>query len=184
MIGASGAIAGMLSAYLVLNPRGNVVVFVWILLFIRRVSLPAVLLLSLWFFLQLASTLSVSPSRPGVALWAHVGVFVAGTLLVVLLRGRGTRLLPHRRRCAFYTSRARDARRRFGRHGAGGPRNRAAGLVKAKVPVSAAQGADAPEQACLLAADVPARGAGHALRSCDPGRSSAGPIEGALVGNA
>jgi membrane associated rhomboid family serine protease len=117
MIGASGAIAGVLGAYLVLNPQGNVVVFVWILVVIRLVSLPAVLLLGLWFFLQLTSARSVSASEPGVAFWAHVGGFVAGILLLLLLRRRGMRLLQPRRSRAFYASRARDARRRFGRDG-------------------------------------------------------------------
>jgi hypothetical protein len=106
MIGASGAIAGILGAYLVFNPRGNVVVFVWILVFIRLVSLPAVLLLGLWFFLQLASALSVTASEPGVAFWARVGGFVAGIFLLLLLRRRGTRLLQPRRSRAFYTSRS------------------------------------------------------------------------------
>ena len=116
-IGASGAIAGVLGAYLVLTPRGNVVGFVWILVFIRLVSLPAVLLLGLWFFLQLTSALSVSASEPGVAFWAHVGGFVAGIFLLLLLGRRGTRLQQPRRSRAFYTSRARDARQRLGRHG-------------------------------------------------------------------
>ena len=117
MIGASGAIAGILGAYLVFNPRGNVVVFVWIFVLIRLVSLPAVLLLGLWFFLQLASALLVTASEPGVAFWAHVGGFVAGIFLLLLLRRRGMRLLQPRHSRAFYTSRARDARQRFGRHG-------------------------------------------------------------------
>jgi membrane associated rhomboid family serine protease len=117
MIGASGAIAGILGAYLVFNPRGNVVVFVWIIALIRLVSLPGVLLLGLWFFLQLASALLVTAGEPGVAFWAHVGGFIAGIFLLLLLRPRGTRLLQPRHSRAFYTSRARDARQRFGRHG-------------------------------------------------------------------
>ena len=71
MIGASGAIAGVLGAYLILKPRGNVVVLVWIFIFVRLVSLPAVFLLGLWFLLQLASGLSTTPGEPGVAFWAH-----------------------------------------------------------------------------------------------------------------
>jgi membrane associated rhomboid family serine protease len=80
---------------------------VWILVFIRLVSLPAVRLLGLWFFLQLASTLAASASQLGVAFWAHVGGFVAGILLLLLHR-RGTRLLQPRRSRAFYA--ARDPR--------------------------------------------------------------------------
>jgi len=58
MIGASGAIAGTLGAYLVLHPRGNVVVFIWFFVFVRFVTVPAVVLLGLWFLLQLMSALS------------------------------------------------------------------------------------------------------------------------------
>lgn len=122
MIGASGAIAGVLGAYLLLNPRSNVVVLVWIFLFVRLVSVPAVLVLGLWFLLQLGGALSVSPSEPGVAFWAHVGGFAAGVFLVLLLRPRGTRLLQPRRSRSYYVARPRDARARFGRHGDwGGP---------------------------------------------------------------
>jgi len=96
MIGANGAIAGVLGAYLILKPRGNVVVLVWIFIFVRLVSLPAVFLLGLWFLLQLASGLSTAPGEPGVAFWAHVGGFVAGICLVVVLRRRGTRLMQPR----------------------------------------------------------------------------------------
>jgi membrane associated rhomboid family serine protease len=92
MIGASGAIAGVLGAYLVLKPRGNVVVLVWIFIFVRLLSLPAVFLLGLWFLLQVASGLSATPGEPGVAFWAHVGGFVAGICLVVVLRRRGALL--------------------------------------------------------------------------------------------
>jgi membrane associated rhomboid family serine protease len=112
MIGASGAIAGVLGAYLVLNPRGNVVVFIWIFILIRLVSLPAVLLLGLWFALQLASALS-APAQPGVAFWAHVGGFLAGIVLVLLLRRRGMQLLQPRRTPAFRV--ARTGRRSWGR---------------------------------------------------------------------
>src|SRR5258708_15131850 len=53
MIGASGAIAGVLGAYLILHPRSNVVVFIWIIIIIRLLTVPAVILLGLWFLLQL-----------------------------------------------------------------------------------------------------------------------------------
>ena len=122
MIGASGAIAGVLGAYLILKPRGNVVVLVWIFIFVRLVSLPAVFLLGLWFLLQLASGLSTAPGEPGVAFWAHVGGFVAGICLVVVLRRRGTRLMQPRRTRSYYVARPREARQRFGRSGDwGGP---------------------------------------------------------------
>jgi membrane associated rhomboid family serine protease len=122
MIGASGAIAGALGAYFILNPRGNVVVFVWFLIFVRLVSLPAVLLLGLWFMLQIASGLSASPDEPGVAFWAHVGGFLAGACLVVVLRRRGMQLMQPKRSRSFYMAHPREARQRFGRNGDwGGP---------------------------------------------------------------
>jgi membrane associated rhomboid family serine protease len=122
MIGASGAIAGVLGAYFILKPRGNVVVLIWIFIFVRLVSLPAVILLSLWFLLQFASGLSATPGEPGVAFWAHVGGFLAGVCLVVLVRPRRTRLMQPRRSRSYYVARPRDARQRFGRSGDwGGP---------------------------------------------------------------
>jgi membrane associated rhomboid family serine protease len=113
MIGASGAIAGVLGAYLILNPRGNVVVFIWIFILIRLVSLPAVLLLGIWFALQLASAVSAPAQQPGVAFWAHVGGFLAGIVLVLILHRRGTKLLQQRRTSAFRV--ARTGTRGFGR---------------------------------------------------------------------
>ena len=122
MIGASGAIAGVLGAYLIVKPRGNVVVLIWIFIFVRLVSVPAVFLLGLWFLLQVVSGLSATPGEPGVAFWAHVGGFVAGICLVVVLRRPGTRLMQPRRSRSYYVARPREARQRFGRSGDwGGP---------------------------------------------------------------
>jgi membrane associated rhomboid family serine protease len=90
MIGASGAIAGVLGAYLLLFPRANVDVFIWIVIFVRLISVPAVILLGLWFLIQLVSALGADPTRPGVAFWAHVGGFGAGLVLVGLFGPRRT----------------------------------------------------------------------------------------------
>jgi membrane associated rhomboid family serine protease len=86
-IGASGAIAGVLGAYLVLYPGARVRTLVFIFL----VDLPAVVFLGLWFLAQLLNgTASLSPgagvAASGVAWWAHVGGFVVGMGLCVLLR--------------------------------------------------------------------------------------------------
>jgi len=86
MIGASGAIAGTLGGYLVLYPRGNVVVLIWVLFFVRLVTVPAVIMLGLWFLLQLTSAVSAPPGEPGVAFWAHVAGFVVGTMAVAAFR--------------------------------------------------------------------------------------------------
>ena len=108
MIGASGAIAGVLGAYAVLSPRANVHVFVWIVIFFRIVNVPAWALLGLWFVMQLVSGLEQANGRPGVAFWAHTGGFVAGMLLVTQLRRQGTVLLRPQRSAFFATAPPRD----------------------------------------------------------------------------
>ena len=91
-IGASGAIAGVLGAYLLLYPGARVQVLVWLLfVFVRFVWVPAVLFLPVWVFLQLSSGLATLgvPSAGGVAWWAHVGGFASGMALVrVFTAGR------------------------------------------------------------------------------------------------
>jgi membrane associated rhomboid family serine protease len=86
MIGASGAIAGVLGAYILTYPRANVHCFVWIVIFFWIVTVPAWILLGLWFSVQLFSGLAAGPGSPGVAFWAHVGGFASGILLYLLLR--------------------------------------------------------------------------------------------------
>ncbi len=84
LIGASGAIAGVLGAYLILYPRAKVLTLVFIFIFIQIIPIPAVVFLGIWFFLQLLNgTASLSAqAAQGVAFWAHIGGFVAGVLLV------------------------------------------------------------------------------------------------------
>lgn len=85
MVGASGAISGVLGAYLVLFPRAKVVTFWWIIIFIRLVELPAIIYLGLWFLYQLVSGLAETQTGgAGVAFWAHIGGFVAGVVLIKL----------------------------------------------------------------------------------------------------
>ena len=97
MIGASGAIAGVLGAYLLTYPRANVHCFVWIVIFFWIVTVPAWILLGLWFALQLVSGLATEANAPGVAVWAHVGGFATGIILYLLLRsGRVGLLQPQR----------------------------------------------------------------------------------------
>jgi membrane associated rhomboid family serine protease len=97
MIGASGAISGVLGAYLLLYPHARVLVLIPLGAFTQLVYLPAMLVLGLWFGLQLLSTLMADPNQPGVAFGAHAGGFVAGMLLVPILRRRGVRLFQPRR---------------------------------------------------------------------------------------
>jgi membrane associated rhomboid family serine protease len=104
MVGASGAIAGVLGAYLLLYPSANIHVFVWILIFFRIVNIPAWILLGLWFAMQLLSGLARPSGTPGVAFWAHVGGFVSGIVLVMLLRPRGLALMQPPRSRVFATA--------------------------------------------------------------------------------
>jgi membrane associated rhomboid family serine protease len=101
MVGASGAIAGVLGAYLLLYPNANVHVFVWIIIFFRIVNIPAWILLGLWFAIQLLSGLARAPGAPGVAFWAHVGGFVSGVILITFLRPPGLALLQPPRSRVF-----------------------------------------------------------------------------------
>jgi membrane associated rhomboid family serine protease len=93
MVGASGAVAGVLGAYLITYPRANVYVFVWIIIFFWIVTVPAWILLGLWFAMQLFSGLGAAPDEPGVAFWAHIGGFAAGAALFLLLRPRQVKVL-------------------------------------------------------------------------------------------
>ncbi len=80
MVGASGAIAAVLAAYVVLFPRARVTTLVIIVIFIRIVKVPAAFFIGLWFVLQVLSILSGASG--GVALFAHVGGFLAGWLAI------------------------------------------------------------------------------------------------------
>jgi rhomboid family protein len=90
LIGASGAIAGTLGAYIVLYPRARVLTAI-LFFFITLVEIPAVIVLGLWFVLQFFSgigQLGTSVSG-GVAFFAHIGGFVFGGLVALLYRARG-----------------------------------------------------------------------------------------------
>jgi membrane associated rhomboid family serine protease len=99
MVGASGAISGVLGAYFLLHPQATVRVL-FFLGFIPIVThVPALIVLGLWFVTQIASATVSGLSEPGVAVWAHIGGFVARMALVVLFRQRRVRLFqpPHSR---------------------------------------------------------------------------------------
>ena len=81
MVGASGAIAGVLGAYFLLYPRANVLTLVFLFFFVTFVRIPAVIFLGLWFFFQIMSSGAASD---GVAWFAHIGGFVAGVAGVYL----------------------------------------------------------------------------------------------------
>ncbi len=78
MIGASGAIAGVLGAYFVLFPRANVKTLIFLFVFVSIVRIRAVYFLGIWFLFQVLS----SGGNTGIAWYAHIGGFVAGALLI------------------------------------------------------------------------------------------------------
>lgn len=86
MVGASGAIGGVMGAYVVLFPRAGVRTFVFLGFWARMVILPAYVMLGYWFLLQLLSGSLGSGGGGGVAFWAHVGGFLAGLVLTPLFR--------------------------------------------------------------------------------------------------
>jgi membrane associated rhomboid family serine protease len=107
-VGASGAISGVLGAYLILYPRVRVRMLFWFLLFIRVFRVPAWAVLLWWFFWQVVAGLPqlMTVNREvsgGVAVWAHIGGFIAGVVLVKLFVNEEL----HRRRLAITD--ARDA---------------------------------------------------------------------------
>lgn len=89
-LGASGAIAGVMGAFLLLYPRARVVTLVFIFIFITTVELPAAFMLLYWFALQLLSGISSLASvsqAQGIAWFAHIGGFVAGLLFIRFFAG-------------------------------------------------------------------------------------------------
>ena len=89
-IGASGAIAGVLGAYLIMHPRARVETLLFLGYFIRIVRLPAVIVLGYWIviqFFQGVASLGM-PQTGGVAWFAHIGGFIAGLILVNIFRLR------------------------------------------------------------------------------------------------
>lgn len=92
MVGASGAIAGVMGGYLLLYPRARVDVLFIFIIFFRILAIPAWAVLGVWFALQLGSGAMTPTDAGGVAYWAHVGGFVAGLVLAVpvFLRLGGT----------------------------------------------------------------------------------------------
>jgi membrane associated rhomboid family serine protease len=89
MIGASGAIAGVMGAYFVLYPHSRVLTGVFIVFFFDVIEIPAIFFLGIWFLMQFFSgvgSLGSEAASGGVAFWAHVGGFIAGAGLGALWR--------------------------------------------------------------------------------------------------
>ncbi len=99
MVGASGAIAGILGAYLVLFPRARVTTIIPLFFYMELAALPAAFVIVFWFILQVAQGLTAlgGTMESGVAWWAHIGGFVAGAALVIPMLVR-EKLKPRRTR--------------------------------------------------------------------------------------
>ncbi|MCU0853675.1 MAG: rhomboid family intramembrane serine protease [Rhodobacteraceae bacterium] len=85
MVGASGAIAGVMGGYLLLFPKARVDVLLFLIIIIRVIPVRAWIMLGVWFALQLVGGYSANSQTGGVAYWAHAGGFVAGFLLTLPL---------------------------------------------------------------------------------------------------
>jgi membrane associated rhomboid family serine protease len=83
-IGASGAISGVMGAYLLLYPRSKILTLIPIFFFFQFVEIPAFIFLVFWLFLQLFSASFTPTNVGGVAFWAHIGGFVAGLIFIKL----------------------------------------------------------------------------------------------------
>ncbi|WP_187432375.1 hypothetical protein ROLI_014720 [Roseobacter fucihabitans] len=85
VVGASGAIAGVMGAYLLLFPKAKVDILFIFIVFFRILPIPAWIMLAVWFALQFIGGIGSDPDAGGVAYWAHAGGFVAGLLLATPL---------------------------------------------------------------------------------------------------
>ena len=92
MVGASGAISGVLAGYVLLYPRARVTVIVPLGIILYPFAITAVWVIGFWFLLQLISAGLANPGEPGTAWWAHVGGFAAGLILTPVLKSRDTPL--------------------------------------------------------------------------------------------
>ncbi len=96
MVGASGAIAGVLGAYMIKFPRAKILTLIFFGFFIRIVAIPALYVLGFWFILQLLYALpSIGSTSGGVAFFAHVGGFLAGIVLLKLFSALSRRESCH-----------------------------------------------------------------------------------------
>jgi membrane associated rhomboid family serine protease len=95
MLGASGAIAGVMGAYFVLYPQSRVLTAIFLVFFFDLVEIPALFFLGIWFLMQLVNGLGSlgvpNAAGGGTAFWAHIGGFVVGVLVGAVLRQRDRR---------------------------------------------------------------------------------------------
>ena len=90
MIGASGAIAGTLGAYIVLYSRAKIFVFAWIVIFVKILKIPAFIVIGVWIGLQIMNVFDQGSS--GVAYSAHIGGFICGVILTPIFKRKDTKI--------------------------------------------------------------------------------------------
>ena len=90
MIGASGAIAGILGGYLVLYPKANIKVLFWFIIFIKVIRIRAYIVLGGWIIIQFISFNGTDVNSGGVAYAAHIGGFISGILLINIMKNKIT----------------------------------------------------------------------------------------------
>lgn len=90
VVGASGAIAGVMGAYMLLYPHSRVITFIPIFFLPYIIEIPAVIFLGVWFFIQIFSavTADIAGTGTGVAWWAHAGGFIVGMAIILLFRDK------------------------------------------------------------------------------------------------
>jgi rhomboid family protein len=93
MIGASGAISGVLGAYILLHPGATVRVLIFLGFFITIAHIPAWIVLGFWFLMQLVSAAVPASGEAGVAFWAHIGGFITGLALIMIFKRRWVPIL-------------------------------------------------------------------------------------------
>ncbi|HIO05284.1 MAG TPA: rhomboid family intramembrane serine protease [Gammaproteobacteria bacterium] len=103
MIGASGAIAGVLGAYLLLHPKANVNVLLWIIIFITVIRVPASIVLGFWIISQFFYFGLSTGGEGGVAYFAHIGGFIAGMALIPFFKNAEIPLWEQSQTKAFET---------------------------------------------------------------------------------
>ncbi len=90
MIGASGAIAGILGGYLVLYPKANIKVLFWFIIFVKVIKIRAFIVLGGWIIIQFISFNGTDLNSGGVAYAAHIGGFISGVLLINIMKNKIT----------------------------------------------------------------------------------------------
>ena len=88
MIGASGAIAGVLGGYLVLYPKAKIKVFFWFIIFVKIIKIRAFIVLGGWIIIQFISFSGTDLNSGGVAYAAHIGGFISGVLLINIMKNK------------------------------------------------------------------------------------------------